>query len=336
MLRTLFVCMLMSFIAADAYSAPALSVYRILDRISGPDGKWDYATIDSSARRLYIGRSYGVMAVDLDTLAVLDTHVPGSMVHGIAAVGDTGLFVSTNGVRNTATIFEGRSAKVVGEVSTGKDPDAVVFEPKTGLIATIDHDGGDVTLIDPRRRVAIGTIKVGGELEFAAADGNGLVYINVADTHRVAVVDIAARRVVYTIPLAGCKNPTGLAYDAEDSWVISVCFNGVAMFIDASTRRQIGSIRTGEIPDAVIWDAARRLVFVPSFKDGNLTVISAQSSRDLRVIQILPTQPGTRTGALDAKTGRLYLPTSRLMPSKTGDYPQPVPGTFEILVVGKE
>jgi hypothetical protein len=55
------------------------------------------------------------------------------------------------------------------------------------------------------------------------------------------------------------------------------------------------------------------------------------------VTQTLVTQPGTRTGALDAKTGTLYLPTSKLTPpAKEGDYPTPVPGTFEVLVVASQ
>jgi DNA-binding beta-propeller fold protein YncE len=331
---TLFLCTLVANAAAPQSGARAFAITK---HIPGPDGQWDYAIADPTTRRLYVGREYGVMALDLDSGAVTHTLVPGSTVHGIAAVGTSGVFVSTNGKTNTATFFLGKSGKVLGEVHTGKDPDAVVFEPKTGLVAVMNHEGGDVTLIDPNSRTAAGTIAVGGELEFAAADGAGRVYVNVADKHRVAVIDIAGRKVVNTLPLQGCEDPSGLAYDELDRWVISVCFNGVADIVDATSGRQIASIPTGKFPDAAIWDPARRLAFVPSFADGSLTVIAVRTPEDTRMIQRLATQPGTRTGAVDGKTGTLYLPTAKLIPpKKEGDYPTPVPGTFEVLVVAAQ
>jgi DNA-binding beta-propeller fold protein YncE len=325
---------LFALASGSAAPQPRAQPFAIVKHIAGPDGQWDYAIADAGTRRLYVGREYGVMALDLDSGVVTNTLVPGKMVHGIAAVGATGVFVSTNGNSNTATFFTGSNGKVLGEVHTGKDPDAVVYEPKTGLVAIADHEGGDVTLIDPNSRTVVGTIPVGGELEFAAADGAGRVYINVANKRHVAVVDVAARKVVGSIPLPGCEDPSGLAYDEIDHWVISVCFNGVADIVDPATRRQIAHIPTGKLPDAAIWDSAHKLLFVPSFADGSLTVIAIRGPQDIKVTQTLTTQPGTRTGALDAKSGSVYLPTSKLTPpAKEGDFPTPVPGTFEVLVV---
>jgi DNA-binding beta-propeller fold protein YncE len=330
----MFLCALVSNTAAPQSGAHP---FAIVKRIPGPDGQWDYAIADPGTRRLYVGREYGVMAIDLDSGTVTNTLVPGGMVHGIAAIGGSGTFVSTNGKTNTATFFVGKTGEVLGEVPTGKDPDAVVFEPKTGLVATMNHEGGDVTLIDPNSRTPVGTIAIGGELEFAATNGEGRIYVNVANKRQIAVLDIAARKVVGTIPLRGCEDPSGLAYDEIDRWLISVCFNGVADIVDPGSGRQISRIPTGKFPDAAIWDSARRLALVPSFADGNLTVIAIRNPSDIKVTQTLATQPGTRTGALDAKTGNLYLPTSKLAPpAKEGDYPTPVPGTFEVLVVAAQ
>jgi DNA-binding beta-propeller fold protein YncE len=337
MSERLFISLATAFFAFSspaAFSQPNAPAFAIVKRIAGADGNWDYALADPVGRRLYIARDYGVMAVDLDSGAVTDTLLPGSMVHGVAAVEGTGLFVSTNGKANTATIFEGKTGKVLAEIPTGKDPDAVIFEPKTGLIVTLNHEGGDATLIDPLSHSAVGTLRIGGELEFAAADNAGRVYVNVADKRQIAVIDVVARKVTGTIALAGCEDPSGLSYDAADNWLIAVCFNGVAEFLDPKSHRQIARVRTGKIPDAVIWDSVRRLAFVQSFAEGTLSVIAVRNPHDIKVVQILPTQMGTRTGALDEKTGKIYLPTSKLSPpAKEGDYPTPVPGTFEVLVV---
>jgi hypothetical protein len=308
--------------------------FAVVKRIPGPDGNWDYAIADAKGRRLYVARDYGVMALDLDTESVTRQLIAGQGVHGIAAIGDTGLFVSTNSESNTATVFEGKTGKPLGSVATGREPDSVVFEPESHLALTFNQGSLDATLFNPTTLRVVATIPLGGTLEFSSADGFGRVYVNISSKNQIGIIDVPARRVTGAIALPGCKEPSGLAYDAIDQLLISACFNGVAEFIDAQAHRQIAQVTTGKFPDAVIWDADRRLAFVPSFADGSLTVVSVKGRGDIRVVQTVPTQMGTRTGALDAKTGRIYLPTSKLNPpEKEGAYPTPVAGTFEVWVV---
>jgi DNA-binding beta-propeller fold protein YncE len=324
-------------ISAAAAATPDSGRFQIVNRIAGPDGQWDYALVDDPGRQLFVGRSYGVMALDLVAQRVSNSMVPGDITHGIAAIGTSGLFASTNGGSSSVRIFNGKNGAIVADIKAGKDPDAIVFEPTTGLLVVANHEGGDVTLIDPIEQVVVGTIAVGGTLEFAAVDGHGTVWINIEDTHSIAAINVAGRKVERRIALHGCEEPTGLAYDSDDRWLISVCSNGVAKLVDAVSGQELSSTRTGKIPDAAIWDSARRLLFVPSFVDGSLTVISLPKSGKPAVIQKLATQVGTRTGALDPRTGRLYLPTSKLVPPKSeGDYPTPVPGTFEVLVIDRQ
>jgi DNA-binding beta-propeller fold protein YncE len=321
-----------------AVAAPALPVqvdaFAVIKRIPGPDGNWDYAIADAVGRRLYVARDYGVMALDLDTDVVTPQVIAGHGVHGIAAVSGTALFVSTNSDSNTATVFDGRLGKALGSVATGVGPDSVVFEPKSQLAMTFNQGSHDVTLFKPATLQVVGTIPLGGTPEFGAVDGQGHAYVNISDKNEISVIDVSARRVTGAIALEGCEEPSGLAYDPVDQVLISVCFNGLAEFIDVRTRHQIARITTGKFPDAVIWDADRRLAFVPSFADGTLSVVSVPGKDGIKLLQTLPTQKGTRTGALDAKTGKVYLSTSKLNPpAREGAYPTPVPGTFEIWVV---
>jgi DNA-binding beta-propeller fold protein YncE len=333
MYRRLLTLTAMSLLAGVAYGGEE-GTFAIIKRIAGPDGNWDYVTADSARRRLYVARDYGVMAIDLDSGAVTGRLIPGHGVHGMAVVPNGNLIVSTNGDTNTVTIFDANSGKTLGDVPTGKEPDAVVFDPKFGLIIVFNHAGGNATVIDPQSRKVVGTIAVGGTLESGTVDEQGRTYVNVADKNHIAAIDIGKRRVSEVIPLDGCEEPSGLAYDAADNMLISACFNGVVDFVNPRTHQLLAKVATGKFPDAVIWDARRRLAFIPSFADGTLTVIRVRDAHDIKVIQKLATQPGTRTGALDANTGNVYLPTSKLNPpAKEGAYPTPVAGTFEVLVV---
>jgi YVTN family beta-propeller protein len=327
--------------AADQKSrAPT---YEIDTRISAPDALWDYASIDPTARRLYVGRMGGVMAVDLDNRSVIPVLVPIPYVHGIAPVPDSGLAASSNGPSDTVSVFEGKTGRVVATIPTGKNPDAIIVEPLLGLIVTANKESQDLTLIDAQKFVSVGTIRVPGEPEFLAADGHGLVYNNISDKNEIAVIDIAARRVLRTIKLAKCSEPTGLAYDAPDELLISVCANGIANFINAKTGADVATFTVGKGPDAALFDAVRRVALVPSGEAGTLTVISVRSVTDIAVTQTLHTQQGARTGAIDPRTGRVYLPTGKLVPAKKrgavsepDGWPSVAPGSFKILVVAPD
>ncbi len=318
--------------AEEAVSTP----YAVLDHIPGPDGGWDYTSIDVSARRLYLGRDPGVMTMDLETRKITPMAVPGEGVHAATPVGDTGLVVSTNGDKNTVTIFEGQTNKVIGTVKVGIAPDASVYDPSTKLVAVMNHRGGTVSLVDVAKATVARTIPVGGELEFAAVSGDGHLFVNVANKHEIAVLDLAAGKVVRRMVIKGCEDPSGLAYDVADGLVASVCGNGVTKILHASDGTEVASLKTGFGSDGLIFDASRKLLFVPAGKDGTLTVVSLSEDKPPKVVQTLKTAPSARLGALDTKTGRLYLPSAKLGPPVPPEpWPSVVPGTFTILVVGE-
>lgn len=311
--------------------------YAVVDKIPLPDGGWDYAMIDANARRLYLGRDEGVMALDLDSKKITAVLVPGEGVHSGLPVGNTGLLVTTNGGNNTATVFDGKSGQVKASVPTGKMPDAAAYDAKTGLVAIMNHRGGTVTLIDPKSASAAGSIAVGGELEFAAAPGDGTLYVNVANTHSIAVLDLASKKKLRTITLAGCEDSSGLAYDAADDLLIAVCGNGVTKFVHAKDGADIATLKTGKGSDGVMFDAERRLTFVPAAAAGTLSIIAIDAARKPKIVQTLSTQKGARLGALDPKTGRVYLPAAQMGPPVAPNpWPSVIPGTVQMLVVAPQ
>lgn len=319
-----------------AYADDAGTRYAVLDRIPGPDGGWDYTTIDAGARRLYLGRDRGVLTMDLETRKITPVAVPGEGVHGATPVGDTGLVVSTNGDKNTVTVFDGRTNKIVGSANVGNAPDASMYDPSTKLVAVMNHRGGTVSLVDASKAVVVKTIRVGGELEGAAEAGDGKIFVNVANKHEIAVLDLAAGKVLRRMVMKGCEDPSGIAYDAADGLLASVCGNGVTKILHAADGTEVASLKTGLGSDGLIFDASRKLLFVPAAKAGTLTVVALSADKAPKVVQTLTTGPGARLGALDAKTGHLYLPSAKLGPPVPPDpWPSVVPGTFAILVVGE-
>jgi DNA-binding beta-propeller fold protein YncE len=355
MLKTRIGLLILAF-AAVALAGPAgakgpktkaaaeTPTYKIVNKIAGADGGgWDLSNVDPKTRRLYVSRPHGIMMVDLDTGKVTDKFADGDGVHGILPIPRAHMLISANEDTNSAMLFEEGTGKTVAAIPVGKHPDSITFDPKTGLAVVIDQDGGDATLVDVKKRMAVGTIATGGQrLEFSVTDGHGLVYLNidgvdgVEDKSEIAVLDIAARKVSRRIELPDCARPSGLAYDAKDDLLITSCRNNVAKIMEAKSGREVASVPIGPGPDCAIYDPARRLAFVPTGGDGMLTVIPVRGGKDKGIGQVstVATQALARLGALDPKTGRIYLPTAQAKPiPDPGERRTLIPGTFAILVL---
>ena len=332
-----FICLLFGGLALHhnpAIAADAALNLAVIGTIPGSDGGWDIASIDADAQRLYVGRSDGVMAVDLGSGKVTPKLVEGKRLHAVLPLPD-GRALSTNGGDNTATLFEAATGKVIASVATGQNPDAAVFDPSSGLALIMDGKDGDITLIDPHTGTVPGKVAVGGKLEFAVADGHGQVFVNVEDKDEIAVVDVAGRKVTARYPLPGCEEPSGLALNPASGLLIAACANKKALAVQSKDGTVVATLGIGERPDTVIFDPGRALFFIPC-GEGNLAVIGEKSGAPA-LIATIPTANGARTAALDAKTGKIYLPTADFTPPAEGEKRHKVvPGTFRILVVGEK
>ena len=319
-----------SLAAASAKAAPA---YNVVQKVAGPDGGWDYASFDPVHRRVYISRGDGVMVIDADTGAATAHFADGARVHSVVPIPGSDEILTTNGNDNSARILSARDGSLLASVPTGKGPDAAVFDPATGKVFVMDHAGGDITIIDAAARKATGSIPVGGDLEFAAVDGKGRLYVNVEDKGEIAVVDTVAGKTLTRYALKGCEEPSGLVLTTE-GMLIAACANGVAKVLDASSGSEVATLKIGARPDAVIYDPGRKLAFVPAGGDGTLTVLSIDGPRAVSVAGSAPTARGARTGTMDPKTGRIYLPTAEYTPPPApGQRPGMVPGSFKVLVL---
>ena len=323
---------LSALLAVPAIGRAATPDFAVLQTIPGPDGGWDYAAVDAGARRLYVAHGDAVSVLDLEGLTLTPKLLAARHAHAALPLAD-GKAVLTNGDDDTAAVFDTATGKVIATIPTGKKPDAAVFDPASGLVLVMNGLAGDITLIAPKTATSPGRIQVGGELEYGAADGHGRLYVNVADKAEVAVIDIAARRVVAHYPLPGCEDPSGLALG--NGMLVSACGNGKAVALNAGDGKPAASLPIGTRPDAVIFDARRRLFFIPCGGTGTLAVL-AENDGKLTLAATVKTAKGARTGALDPKTGRLYLPTADAPPEEDDERPSKfIPGTFRILVVGE-
>ena len=325
-------CFLAITTSLSAVAQVASPAFRVIKSIDGPDSRWDLVTIDGARHRLYMARVGGVAAIDLLSDKVSPNLVSANLIHGVALVGSSSMVVASNAHENAIVWFEGSTGDVLGQTKVGKDPDGVVYDPATQSVVSVNAK--DLTIVSVAARKVVASVLLRGEPEFAVVDGNGYLYDNLRDRHEIVVVDLRKRAVVKHYPLTQCEEPTGLAYDPPSSLLVSVCGSGMAKIISAIDGHDVASIKVGAGADAVILDSARRLVFIPSGHSGTLSVITLQDPSAPQLVQTLTTKVGTRTGALDPDTGRVYLPSAEFQPAQRGEWPNVIPGTMKFLVVG--
>src|SRR6185295_8278713 len=187
-MRKLLALVLLSSVAALA----APTGYKILKEIKvGGDGGWDYLTMDSEGRRLYISHTNVVAVVDPDAGKVVGTIPDTTGVHGIAVVPALNRGFTSNGRGNNVTIFDLKTLKPISQVMTGQNPDSIRYEPKSGRVFTFNGRSNDSTAIDAKSGMVVGTIPMGGKPEFSVADDKGHIYVNIEDTSEVVEIDAA-------------------------------------------------------------------------------------------------------------------------------------------------
>src|SRR6266849_2657714 len=165
-----------ALVLAIAFAAELHAAYHVVRHIKiGGTGGWDYLTVDSAARRLYVSHSDRVEVVDIDHQKVIGTIPKTEGVHGIAIAPDLHRGFVSNGRAGTMTIFDLDKLATIGEVKvTGDNPDAILYDRATKHVFTFNGRGQNATVMDGDGKV-IATIPLGGKPEFAQSDLAGHV-----------------------------------------------------------------------------------------------------------------------------------------------------------------
>jgi YVTN family beta-propeller protein len=312
-------------------SAAPTPAYRLTDSIAGPDGAWDYARIDDTGQRLYVARGNTVTVVDLATKAVTSIE---SVQRGHAVVPlPGGRLLVTSGNDSTVRLIDLPSGREIASIAVGKKPDAAILDATATHAYVMNADSGTISVIDLAIAKIVKTIVVKPALEYAAFGADGTLFVNDEDSSAIETIDVARGTVGKPIALPGCEGPTGLGYDASHDRLIAACTNGKAAIVDVRARRLAGLVAIGTGPDAVIIDAKRGFAFIPCGASGVLEILP-MGGKTVERVATIKTEIGARTGALDLKSGTIYLPTAKFGPPVVGTKRPPmIPGSFHILSV---
>ena len=306
----------------------------------GGIGAWDYLALEPSGGRLFVSRGDRVDVVETVSGRRSGTILNTAGVHGIAFAPELKRGYTSNGGANSVTAFALDTLHVIQESPvSGKNPDAILYEPRAQHVFTANGDSNDIDVLDPSTLQVLASIALPGPPEFMATDAAGTVFVNIrTDTGKLVAIDARTLKIKATWALSGCADPTGLAVDSANHRLFSVCRNQIMAVTDSLSGRQIARIAIGDGPDAAAYDRDLGFVFSSNGADGTMTVIHQETPDQYKVIATVQTQKNARTLALDPATHRVFLAAARMgaTPPATPEHPHPSPiidpDTFVILV----
>jgi DNA-binding beta-propeller fold protein YncE len=296
------------------------SPLKLVQKIPMPkvEDRLDHLGVDVPGKRLFIAalgdKQNTVEVVDLKSNQ-RSSSIPGQRKpQGIFySVEFKELFVA-NGTDGTCKIFTGDTFKLIKSFPIGDDADHVGYDPATKYlyIGTGDAKSGALSVIDTRTGAHVGDIKTDarpGGIKFDKS--NSQIYVTLAGSGKLGVVDRKKREQVTTWAVAGVPGNVALALDEKDHRL----FAGSRMpplltVLDTETGKTITQIEGVDGIDDLWYDAAHRRIYASGgrgFDVGSVYVYQQIGADQYKLTAKIPTASGAGTSLWVAEFNRFFV-----------------------------
>jgi len=295
----------------------------------GGDGGTDYLTAEPGTGRVFVSRGTHVMVVDGATGKVLGDIPDTPRNHGIALAPTSNHGFITSAGDSTVTMFDLRTLAVIKKIKilTG-GLDGIMYDDFSDRIILTNHSRpiGTAVALDAKTGDIVGTAELEDNgPEGAASDGKGKIFVNNEGKNTIQVLDVKTMHVLASWPLAPCDGPTGIAYDRATNRIFSGC-GKTSVVVDAMSGKVVATIANGDGVDALGWDPAQHLIYIPAGRDSSVTVVREDAPDKYTVVATVATMRGAKTITVDTVKHVAYLFQPEYGPLPPGT-PPPAPGT---------
>ena len=112
--------------------------YKLETRYPVPgNGGFDYVTIDSANRRLYLSHGTQVDVINPDTGKFIGTIADTPGIHGVALALEFKHGFTSNGREHKVSMFDPATLQLINKIDVGKGPDGIYYDPGTKRVLLI-------------------------------------------------------------------------------------------------------------------------------------------------------------------------------------------------------
>ena len=291
----------------------------------GGEGGTDYLTAEPGTGRVFVSRGTHVMVIDGTTGKVIGDIPDTPRTHGIGLAPKWNHGFTTNSGDSTVTMFDLTTLTAIRKIPIKVGGlDGIMYDDYSDHIILTNHSRpGTAVALDANTGDIVGTAVLEDNApEGAASDGKGKLFVNNESKNTIQVLDANTMHVLASWPAAPCDGPTGIALDRATNRIFSGC-GKTSVVIDAGTGKVVATLANGDGVDALGYDDAEKLIYIPGGAGtGTVTVVRQDSPNAYTVVATVPTMRGAKTIAVDPVKHVAYL-----FQPEYGPPPAPAPGT---------
>jgi DNA-binding beta-propeller fold protein YncE len=281
-------------------------------------GGFDHADVHPPSDRLYVAHTSNdaIDVIDSARDRYIESMSGLTAVAGALVSEARGLVFTSNRGENTVSVFAPRAERDAFKIAVGVKPNGLAFDPARGTLIAANvgdpsiPDSHSVSVVDIARRARIAEVKVPGRTRWAIYDSaREIFFVNIASPARIIAIDARDPTRIskeYEVPAAG---PHGLDLDPATGRLLCACDAGVLFAIDAASGRVLGDVPLSGAPDVIFLHPQFRRLYVAVGDPGVIDVVDIGT---MRREEVVPTEAGAHTLALDRKRNKVYafLPQS--------------------------
>lgn len=296
---------------APARAGKSLRQVATID-LPGPPGKrFDYLTVDSDdnwllSAHLGAGRLY---VIDMKTNKVVATvkGVPG--IEGVEYVPELRKVYTSDWYENKVGVVDLKTMQVVKKIPVDAKPDGSAFAAAFGKLYVSNERGKTLSAISVERDEVVNTLRFDSETGMPAFDpSDRLLWVNLQDLDRIAVIDPANDRELGRYPVGDCKGNHGMALDSAHRRAFLACEgNDQLTVFNIDQHVPVASVKLPKGADVVKYDAGLGRVYVACYS-GAIAVIQQDDADHYRKLEDFKVQPKVHSLAVDPRTHRVYAP----------------------------
>ncbi len=312
-------------VPAGAQRTPKLTLFKTIT-LPGYHGDFDHFAADQERGRILLSaEDHGTLEVfslssgdHLQTVkGPIDTPHSILVRPGVATIFLTDSGKSMSKILNANTYAEVKSVPLtIGADSSGYDTNTKTLYVVTGG-KDVDMKTASLEAVNPDTGVLKGSVTFqDNHVEAMAIEKNGpRIFINLAQTNRIAVVDRRTMKILHLWPVPPAQQNAMVALDEAQHRLYVVCrAPGMVVAMNSDTGAVVATQAAPLRADDLFYDQPAHLLYVPG-GEGYLGIYDTSSPDHLKLIGKVTTAPGAKTGLL--LTGRHEL----VLAASPGDTP---------------
>jgi DNA-binding beta-propeller fold protein YncE len=316
-----FLITALPLIAASDASAQGSSVKLIKSvDLPGYTGDFDHFAVDYDRNRLLLAaEDHGTLEIfDLNNLNHLNTIAGFGNPHSILVRKGIPTVFITDSEKQGPTIRSADTYAKKQSVALTPGSDTARYDASSNILYVVtggkdvDMKTANLEAVNPDTGAKLGSITFSDNHVEAMAfvDGDPRLFINLAQTNKIAVVDRKAMKVLATWPVPPAKQNAMVAFDPSQHRLYVVCRDpGMVVVMNSDTGAVVATQPAPLRADEVQYDATAHRLYVPG-GEGYMGIYDTSDPDHLKLLEKVTTAPGAKTGLLLPASHRLFLAVS--------------------------